>query len=225
MRRTSACSYSSTSARNASSCSAARGAYHVATYGGIAASGSRSFEAHERVPDLALEPEGLVALHLHAHQQRVERGDVDAGRVETALQRLDERRARAGERIEDAAAGTEVPPEQHLDELRDELPEIRVQAVDVPRPLPLRKLALRPRELEVDAGVKSVLRRCHALPRFDGGSAPPGPTKATSVEELPAPPHPRRAFRPTRPVRRRCSRAVPRASPSRRAPAAARARA
>ena len=44
------------------------------------------------------------ARRLDAHQQAVERRDVDADRVEAALERLDERRPRAGERIEHAPA-------------------------------------------------------------------------------------------------------------------------
>ena len=64
----------------------------------------------------------------------------------------------------------DVPPEQRLDELRDELAEVRVEPVDVLRPLALGKLTLRPGELEVDLGVERVLRRGHEEPPSpDGG--------------------------------------------------------
>ena len=113
------------------------------------------------IAQLALEDEEVVAARLHTHEQDVEGGDVDPCRVEPALERLDERRARAGEGIEHAAAAREIAARQHFGELRDELPEVRVQAVHVLRPLALREVALRPRELEVDVGVESVLRRGH----------------------------------------------------------------
>src|SRR5262245_42025941 len=54
-----------------------------------------------------------------------------------------------------------MPLEQRLDELRDELPEVWVQPVDVLRPLALGQVALRPGEIEVELAVESVLRRCH----------------------------------------------------------------
>ncbi len=71
-----------------------------------------------------------------------------------------------------------VPHEQRLDELRDELPEVRVKAVDVLRPLPLRQLRLRPRKLEVvgELAVERVLGRSHA-PWFD---REPGPERSLS---------------------------------------------
>ena len=90
--------------------------------------------------------------------------------VVPALERLDERRARAGERVEHAAAARDVAAQQLLDELRDELPEVRMQAVDVLRPLALRQLALGPRELDVELGVEGVLRHRHC-PLF-GAPAP-----------------------------------------------------
>jgi hypothetical protein len=86
---------------------------------------------------------------------------VHAARVEPAFERLDERRPRPRERVEDPAARPEVPREQRLDELRDELPEVRMEPVDVLRPLALREVALRPRELEVDVAVERFLRRSH----------------------------------------------------------------
>jgi hypothetical protein len=60
-----------------------------------------------------------------------------------------------------------MPLEQRLDELRDELAEVRMQAVDVLRPLPLGEVGLGPREVEVDAPVERVLGRGHGLARFD----------------------------------------------------------
>ena len=78
-----------------------------------------------------------------------------------ALERLDERRPGAGERVEHAPARRHVPREQDLDELRDELAEVRVEPVDVLRPLALGQVALGPRELEVDVRVESILRPRH----------------------------------------------------------------
>ena len=51
----------------------------------------------------------VVLAGLDRDQQRVERGDVDPDRVVARLERLHERRARAGERVEHATAGTHVP--------------------------------------------------------------------------------------------------------------------
>ena len=65
---------------------------------------------------------------------------------------LHERRAAAGERVEDALAGREVALQERLDELRHVLAEVRVQPVDVLRALVLGQLALAPRQLGVDAG-------------------------------------------------------------------------
>ena len=115
-------------------------------------------ESTDHVTQLALEDEEVVALRLHPHEERVEGGDVDAARVEPALERLDERRSRARKRVEDPAAGPEVAREQRLDELRDELPQVRMEPVDVLRPLPLGEVALRPRELEIDVAVERFLR-------------------------------------------------------------------
>ena len=55
------------------------------------------------------------------------------------------------------APGPPVAPQEDLDELRHVLPEIRMQPVDVLRPLPLGKLRLGPRQLEVDLVVESGL--------------------------------------------------------------------
>ena len=118
-------------------------------------------EARERVAQVALEHERVVRGRLDAHQQAVERSDVDADRVEAALERLDERRPRSGERIEDAPTRRDMTAEELLDELRDVLAEIRMEAMDVPRPLPLGQVALRPREIEVEARVDLLLRDAH----------------------------------------------------------------
>ena len=119
-------------------------------------------EASAGVAELMLEREEVVALGLDPHQQRVKRRDVDAGRVVAALERLHERRPRAGERVEHAAAGRDVALQERLDELRDELAEVRVEPVDVLRALALGQVSLGPGELEVDAVVESCLRLCHA---------------------------------------------------------------
>src|SRR5205085_10759463 len=99
-------------------------------------------EARHDVPQLPLEDEEVVAASLHLHEERVERRDVHAARVEPALERLDERRPGPGERVEDTAARSDIAPEQRLYELRDELAEVRVEPVDVLRPLALGQLAL-----------------------------------------------------------------------------------
>ena len=54
-----------------------------------------------------------------------------------------------------------MPLEQRLDELRDELAEVRVEAVDVLRPLALRQRRLRPGELEVVLLVEGFLGGRH----------------------------------------------------------------
>src|SRR5207249_3739328 len=82
--------------------------------------------------------------------QAVERGDVEPDRVAAVCVRLDERRPRAGKRIEDSLPRREVPVEEDLDELGDELAEVGVQPVDVLRPQRLRQLVLGPRELEIE---------------------------------------------------------------------------
>src|SRR5689334_13092381 len=97
-----------------------------------------ALEPRKCVAQLVLEHERVVLARLHARQEAVERGDVDAGRVEAGLERLHEGRPRAGKRVEHAPARRYVTAEQLLDELRDVLAEIRVEAVDVLRPLALR---------------------------------------------------------------------------------------
>jgi len=91
-----------------------------------------------RVADLRLQAKQVVVPRLHLHEQAVEGGDIDADGVVAALQPLDDRCARAGERIEHATSRRDGPFEQHLDELGDELPEVRVEPVDVLRALTLR---------------------------------------------------------------------------------------
>ena len=139
-------------------------------------------ESRERVAQIVLEPERIVCARLHAHQQAVERRDVDTGRVETALERLDERRSRTGERIEHAPARRHVAAEELLDELRHVLPEIGMEAVDVLRPDALGQGALGPRQVEIEALVDLLLSARHdaefaaaaALPR----TRPPGARSA-----------------------------------------------
>ena len=74
------------------------------------------------IANLVLEPFEVVRPRLDAHEQSVERRDIDADRVVAGLERLHERRARAGERVEHAAPRPHVPLEQRLDELRTNLP-------------------------------------------------------------------------------------------------------
>ena len=112
-------------------------------------------------PKLVFEHERVVRPSLYVHQQAIERGDVDARRVEAALECLHECRPGTREWIEDVLTGPKVSPEQHLDELRDELAEIGVEPVDVLCPLAFGQLALRPRELEIDVRIEGVLGRCH----------------------------------------------------------------
>ena len=117
----------------------------------------------------------VVPAGLDAHQQAVEAGDVDADRVPPRLERLHEGRPRAGERVEHRPTRLDVAIEERLDELRDELAEVRVQAMDVLRPLPLRQLLLGPGERHVQAPVERLLRGRHrhlfganaGVPRFE----------------------------------------------------------
>src|SRR2546429_1010972 len=90
---------------------------------------------------LLLEHERVVRARLHVHEQTVERSDVDARCIEPALERLDERRPGAGTRVEHVLAGTNVPREQRLHELRDELAQVGMKTMDVLRPLALREVA------------------------------------------------------------------------------------
>ena len=61
----------------------------------------------------------------------------------------------------------QVTWQQYLDELRNELPEVRVQPVNVLRPLALGQVAFGPGEVEVDIelAVERVLRRSHRSDR------------------------------------------------------------
>ncbi len=134
-------------------------------------------------------PDGVdvVAAGLHAHQQAVEAGDVDPGRVQARLERLDERRPRAGERVEHVPAAGDVAIEERLDELGHELAEVRVEAMDVLRPLPLRQVRLRPRERQVEPAVQGLLCRGHRsvfdARRRGPGSPLPGTTLVTDHHE------------------------------------------
>ena len=78
-----------------------------------------------------------MSSRLHPREQAVERRDIDPDGVVARLEALDERRPGTRERVEDATTRPHVPPEERLDELGHELPEIRVQAVDVLRALAL----------------------------------------------------------------------------------------
>ena len=123
----------------------------------------RPAAARQRAAHVGLEPERVVLGGLHAHQQAVERRDVDADSVVARLEALHERRPRSGERVEDAPTRLHVAKEQSLDELRDELAEVRVQTVHVLRALALGKLRLRPGEVEIarEVVVERSLRRSH----------------------------------------------------------------
>ena len=99
--------------------------------------------------EITLDDERVVGRRLGAAEQCVERGDVDADAVAPERRGLDQRRATAGERVEDRVARLEVATKEDLDQLRDVLPEVRMEPVNVLRPLPLGKIALRPREFRV----------------------------------------------------------------------------
>ena len=101
----------------------------------------------ERVAQLALEHELVVLARLDAHQQAVER------RRRRRRSRRSRSRAPGRASCPEPANGSSTRPprrhvarEQRLDELRDELAEVRVEPVDVLRPLALGQVALRPRE-------------------------------------------------------------------------------
>ena len=110
---------------------------------------------------LLFEDKRVVGARLDVHQQAVERSHVDARCIEPALERLDERRPGAGERVEDMLARTKVAREQRFDELRNELAQVRMQPVDVLRPLTLGKVTLGPGEREIDVSVEGVLGQGH----------------------------------------------------------------
>ncbi len=75
--------------------------------------------------------------------------------------RLDQGGTGADKRVVHAVSGFEVPVQEDLDELRDELAEVGVQRMDVLRALNLGELALRPGELQVDLSVESFLRSAY----------------------------------------------------------------
>src|SRR5262249_46264018 len=129
--------------------------------------------------NVLLEPEEVVTRGLHAHEQTVERCDVDANRVVPRLEVLDECRARPGKGIEDPPTRLHVPGQQRLHELRHELPQVRVEPVNVLRPLTLREFLLRPGEVEIfgELVVERCLCRRHAG-SFD--STAPGPWSYSS---------------------------------------------
>ena len=138
----------------------------------------------------------VVLAGLDRDQERVERCDIDADGVVAGLEGLHERRPRAGEGVEHASARTHVALEQRLDQLRHELAEVRVQPVDVLRPLALGELLLRPREREVDVAVELRLREGHGY-AFAARTAAPRWVRARGRRRLPAP-------REARARRRRC---------------------
>ncbi len=115
----------------------------------------------ERIPEVVLQREEVVAARLDPHQEAVERGQIDPRGLVAALERLDERGPGSRERIEHTASWSHVAPQELLDELRDELPEIRMQAMDVLRALALGQLTLRPGEIDVQPGVQRILGRRH----------------------------------------------------------------
>ena len=92
----------------------------------------------------------------------------------------------------DGAARRHVAAKELLDELRDVLAQVRVQPVHVLRPLALGQVALRPREIEVQAGVQLLLRRSHgrrvrvegARNLLDTTSAPASDVEAHSSPRL-----------------------------------------
>src|SRR6476661_198475 len=124
--------------------------------------------AHARVDraELLLQHERVVRTGLDVHEQAVEGRDVDAGRIEPALERLHESRPRARERVEHVLAWTEISGEHDLHELRDELAEVRMEPVDVLRPLALREITLGPGERQIDLGIEGFLCRGHSR-QFD----------------------------------------------------------
>ncbi len=117
----------------------------------------RAAEPRPSVGHLLLEQREVVRPRLHAHEQSVEGSDVDPDRVVARFERLHERRARAGEGIEDAPSRSHVALEQRLDELRDELAEVGVESVNVLRPLALGELARSDRSRAREVDVASFL--------------------------------------------------------------------
>ena len=79
-----------------------------------------------------------VTVRLDAREQAVEGRDVAARGVDSERIRLDEGRPGAYERVVDSIAAREVAAQEGLDELRDELAEVGMEAMDVLRALGLR---------------------------------------------------------------------------------------
>ena len=156
--------------------------YHSARYAGTSAGRVAGASSSSARASVAASPAATAAAscgaRLLAREQRVEGRDVAAHRVAAEPDRLDERRARAAERIQHEAARRAVAPDQRLGQLWRELAQVRMQAVHVLRALALRQRALGPRELEVDLGVQRFLRPGHAptlVARADGSATLPRP--------------------------------------------------
>ena len=98
----------------------------------------------EDASKLHLQRCGGMRMRLDPRNQTVERGDVAPDRMRAEGVRLDERRARTDERVVDAVSGLKASMEEELHELRNELAEVRMKAMDVLRARSLRKLGLRP---------------------------------------------------------------------------------
>ena len=111
----------------------------------------------ERPSEGELERREPVLRSLHARKEAVERRDVTADRSQPIDVRLHERRPGARERVVDARSRRKVARDEHLDQLRNELAEVRVERVNVLRPLGLRQRRLRPGELRVDRRVEGLL--------------------------------------------------------------------
>ena len=94
--------------------------------------------ALQRAPQRERQLDERVAPGLDATQQTVEGRDVAADRVTAVDVGLDECRAGSAERVVHALPRPEAAAQEHLDQLRDELPEVGVEGVDVLRPLRLR---------------------------------------------------------------------------------------
>ena len=123
-------------------------------------------EPLDDVVDLVAQRLDVVARGLDAHEQAVEGGQLGTGRVQPRLERLHERRPRSGERIEHVPADGEIPIEQHLDELRDELAVVGMEPVHVLRAHVLGQRGLGPGELQVQRRVQLLLRDGHEKVAF-----------------------------------------------------------
>ena len=131
--------------------------------------------ARQRLRKTGRDRRCIVHARLLPREQRVEGRDVAADGVAAEPDCLHERRAGAAERIQHEPARRAVPPDQRLGQLRRELAEVRMQAVDVLRALALRQRALGPRQLEVDLRIQRFLRPGHVITlvaRADGRGRP-----------------------------------------------------